>query len=92
MTFSFELRYIEVDGDIVSDEYPHILRLVCLDSRQAAMTTEEYRKIRRLCDELIEDRDYFGISRPQFFVAFRTKAQAMQIKLMWSPIEYTRIS
>ncbi|MNV20409.1 hypothetical protein D3C71_1113070 [compost metagenome] len=88
MQMGFELRYVEVDGDIVSEEFPHLLRLTCTNPRNSAMTVQEFIALRKLCDEVIHDRDYFSLSRPQYFVAFRTKAQAMQIKLMWKPEEY----
>ena len=92
MNMEFELRYIEIDANSVVEGYPHILRLVCVDPRYSATTVAEFKHLKSIVDSQFESSDYQFVARPSYFVAFRTKAEAMTIKLVWKPIEYTTVS
>lgn len=91
MQLDFELRYFDCSQHV--KHWPYVLRLDCFNPQHRAMIKTEFAHLKVKIRELgipMDNWDYSG--DPSFFVSFKNKSDAMLVKLMWKPKEWTSVS
>lgn len=87
---SMVLLYMDLSVRFPESSYPYVLEVDAEHVNELAMVPTEFRALVSLVKEQTMSGDYL-IDDTARFVSFRKKSDAMRIKLMWKPIQWTPV-